>query len=280
MKPTLTLFSPAKINFFLRVLNKRSDGYHSIASLMQTIDLSDILYFTRSDEDQLTCSDPSISCDSSNLVSKAVELFRKKTGLKFKLKIHIKKNIAPQAGLAGGSSNAATTLWALNALSYYTVSEKTLQQWSSEIGSDIPFFFSFGTAYCTGKGELVKNLPPLPISQLYTLFKPVETLPTPLIYKELNLKTTSCHDPEQLLDKFYSGDPYYVNDLEEPSFRICPSLKKLKERLLDRGFKHIFMTGSGTGLICEGNDEQGTAFHLLTRCASTWYSPNPCPIPI
>lgn len=271
MNQTLTLFSPAKINFFLRVLNRRSDGYHNIASLFQAVDLGDVLHFTLSEQDKLTCTDTTIGCNSSNLISRAVDLFRRKTGLKFKIHIHLEKQIPQQSGLGGGSSNAATTLWALNVLHNQLATEESLQQWSSEIGSDIPFFFSHGTAYCTGRGECVRNLPIPPFSKRYTLVKPMEDLSTPVIFKALDLQTTSNHDPEDLLDSFYSGEPLYVNDLEEPSFRLCPTLKAFKQRLLAAGFKNVFMTGSGTGLICEGDGNQGIPVHLTARSAHSWY---------
>lgn len=270
-----TLFSPAKINFFLRVLNRRLDGYHNIASLFQTIDLGDILHFTLSEQDKLTCTDTTISCDSSNLVLRAVDLFRRKTGLNFKIHIHLEKHIPQQSGLGGGSSNAATTLWALNALHDHLVTEKSLQRWSGEIGSDIPFFFSHGTAYCSGKGECVQNLPLPPLPQSYALVKPMEALSTPVIFKALDLKTTSSHDPKDLLDSFYSGKPLYVNDLEAPSFHLCPTLKILKQHLLAAGFQNVFMTGSGTGLICEGDGNQGTPIHLTARSTDSWYT---CPM--
>ncbi|MFZ0564573.1 MAG: 4-(cytidine 5'-diphospho)-2-C-methyl-D-erythritol kinase [Chlamydiales bacterium] len=272
MTQTLTLFSPAKVNLFLRVLSRRPDGYHNIASLFQTIDLGDILHFTLSEEDRLTCQDSTIKCDETNLISRAVELFRQKTALKFKVQIHLEKSIPLQAGLGGGSSNAATTLWALNVLNGRIASPEDLKEWSSEIGSDIPFFFSQGTAYCTGRGERIQNLPSLPFSKTYSLVKPEESLSTPLIYKSLDLNTTSPHDPEDLLDRFYSGDPCYINDLEVPSFRLCPSLKRLKHQLLSLGCQNIFMTGSGTGLICEGGEKQGIPLRLITRSAGSWYT--------
>lgn len=143
---TIALFSPAKINLFLRVLGKRSDGYHEIASLFQAINLGDNLTFTLSEQDHLTCSDPHLPCDHTNLVIKAVHLFRKKTNLDTPVTIHLEKEIPSQAGLGGGSSNAATTLWALNALHNYPYTIGQLQIWSAEIGSDIPFFFLSGNS--------------------------------------------------------------------------------------------------------------------------------------
>src|SRR5258708_7003588 len=95
----LPLFSPAKINLFLHIVDRRPDGYHNLASLFQAIDLYDQIDLTLSDRDQLTCSDPNLPTDSSNLICKAAELFRRKTGLKFCFKAHLEKHIPAQAGL-------------------------------------------------------------------------------------------------------------------------------------------------------------------------------------
>ena len=157
----LTLFSPAKINLYLHVIKKRTDGYHDISSLFQAIDLGDTLHFEWSNHepDKLTCTDPNLTTDSSNLIMKAVLLFRQKTDWHHPVSIHLEKRIPIQSGLGGGSSNAATTLWALNEKAGRPASIEQLQTWSAEIGSDIPFFFSEGTAHCLGRGEEVKSIP-------------------------------------------------------------------------------------------------------------------------
>jgi 4-diphosphocytidyl-2-C-methyl-D-erythritol kinase len=137
----MRFFSPAKLNLFFRVLYKREDQYHEIASLFQAVSLGDFLSIEMSEEDVLSCNDLSLLCDRSNLIMKALDLFRKKTGIKIAVKVHLEKNIPLQSGLGGGSSNAATTLWGLNELCGRPASLRQLQNWSSEIGSDIPFFF-------------------------------------------------------------------------------------------------------------------------------------------
>jgi len=261
----LSLFSPAKINLFLRILRKRPDGFHELASLFQTINLGDTLTFSLADQDRLTCSDPALPCDHSNLVTKAVDLFRSKTGLQFSINIHLNKRIPIQAGLGGGSSNAATTLWALNALHNHPVSEKELQIWSAEIGSDIPFFFSCGTAYCTGRGENVRDLPPINLP-LLTVTKPKEGLSTPAIYNALKLNECSTHNPQELLESFYSDTPLFINDLERPAFRLCPPLQTLKKRLLCEG-QPVFMTGSGTAFVTVGSGEALS----ISRPSCSWY---------
>lgn len=248
----LTLNSPAKINLFLRVLRKREDGYHELASLFQTIDLCDKIHIELSTKDQFFCSDPSLPTDQTNLVIKALHLFRRKTGIEQPCNISLEKNIPQQAGLGGGSSNAATILWALNKLSGQPATDQQLSEWSSEIGSDIPFFLSTGTAYCTGRGENVRNLESLPHTELW-IAKPPFGLSTPHVYRHLNPAALPQRHPEQILDSFFNLSPIYFNDLEEAAFALSPEMLALKQLFLAEGFPHVLMCGSGSCFFLIGN---------------------------
>jgi len=154
----LELASPCKINLFLRILRKREDGYHELASMFQAISLHDDLSFTvlpdDAEEDQLECEDPNVPLDRSNLVLKAIDVFRKRTGRTEKFRVKLNKQVPVQAGLGGGSANAATALWGVNQLCGKIATNEELADFGAEIGSDISFFFSLGTAYCTGRGEV------------------------------------------------------------------------------------------------------------------------------
>lgn len=273
----LKLRSPAKINLFLRILRRRPDGYHDLASLFQTIDLFDTIHFSLSDKDELTCDQLNIPTDHSNLILRAAHLFRQKTGLKFGLKAHLEKIIPHEAGLGGGSSNAATTLWALNQLHSQPATLDELIAWSGEIGSDITFFLSQGTAYCTGRGEIMQMQEPLPGQKLW-IAKPKEGLSTPAVFKALDWSKILDRNPLSILQAFYQGQPDYFNDLEETSFRIKPSLNKVKERLLQEGFEKVVMTGSGTAFFCLGsvqpNPIQDVALYpvnFIQRPFHNWY---------
>ena len=265
---TLTLFSPAKVNLFLRIVGPRPDGYHDLASLFQTISLGDTLRFTLASHDHLTCTDPTIPVDGRNLVLKAADLFRKKTGLHFGVSVHLEKNIPSQAGLGGGSSNAATTLWALNQLHGCPATVADLQTWSAEIGSDIPFFFSCGTAYCTGRGEIVSNLPPLP-QQKVTIIKPAIGLPTPAVYARFRKLGLAEHptSPQEELRRFLAGELRHFNDLEAAAFAEEPSLAMLKRDLLASGFYTVLMAGSGSAFFCLGKaDRKPNPHHFQSEC--------------
>lgn len=274
----LTLFSPAKINLFLRIVSKRADGFHNLSSVFQTISLGDTVAIERHSEDQLTCSNPELPTDGTNLVLKATELFRRKTGLSHYFKIHLTKRIPMQAGLGGGSSNAATVLWACNQLAKSEINLNVLKEWGSEIGSDIPFFLSQGTAYCTGKGESVHHLPSLAAKQLW-IIKPAEGLSTPEVYRRFKLDPS--HSEKFLnrdLDLFLSGSLPHFNDLEAPAFEIRPELLKLKTTLLESGFDTVLMSGSGSSFFCMGQgkppaDSRIAAFSVKTinRSLNQWY---------
>ena len=178
----LSLQSPCKLNLFLRILKRRDNGFHDLASLFQAISLADHLHFSKLDswalKDELTCSDATLEIDDSNLVTRALNLMREKTGVNAYFKVHLEKNIPMQAGLGGGSGNAATAMYAFNNLCGSPASNDEMKKWSGEIGSDITFFFSTGTAYCTGRGEAVEPLPPLSDWEAIAVhvFKPDEGL--------------------------------------------------------------------------------------------------------
>jgi len=284
MKNSITLFSPAKLNLFLRVIRKRPDGYHELASLFQAIDLGDTITYTLTDgEDILYSTDPNLPHDSSNLIFKAATLFRKKTSFKCGLKVGLIKRIPIQAGLGGGSSNAATTLWALNQLTGNRYSTEELAEWSKELGSDITFFFSHGTAYCTGRGEEIHPInceidSGLPL----WLLKPKEGLSTPEVFKNFNLLSCSLKQPMELLNDFLGQTPCYVNDLESAAFKIMPRLQEIKRQLLEAGYQGVTMTGSGTALFCFGKNPpenfdsqifKGDIFQVnyLRRSTNNWY---------
>lgn len=262
----MQFFSPAKINLFLRVLRKRPDGYHDLSSLFQIIDLGDTIDIEFSNRDSLTCTDPSIPTDETNLILKATTLFRRKTGSKQGYKIHLDKHIPSQAGLGGGSSNAATTLWACNQLAGNIVTPELLKKWAGEIGSDVPVFFSHGTAHCTGRGERVHHLPPLGPQSLW-IVKPPIGLSTPEVFRKFRLN-----------DQGLAIGDYFLNDLERPAFELRPELKMLKESLLKSDFDTVLMTGSGSAFFCLGEGRPPAQMGLfmvqarfLNRTRCQWY---------
>ncbi|MBS0626049.1 MAG: 4-(cytidine 5'-diphospho)-2-C-methyl-D-erythritol kinase [Verrucomicrobia bacterium] len=271
----MLLYSPSKLNLFFRVLRKREDGYHEVASLFQAIDFCDRLEIEFSAKDLITCTDPTLDCGPTNLVWKAREEFRKNFPLP-PVHIHLHKKVPIQSGLGGGSGNAATVLWGLNALLNHPASEETLREIGARFGSDVSFFFSTGTAYCTGRGEKVNSLPPLP-TQTGWLAKPHFGLSTPLVYKHTKVDSLSPRDPLHALLLAKNGTPEYFNDLEVSSFTLEPRLIDLKIRLL-QSFQTVVMTGSGTAFFCLNGtppreDVNFYPFSFLQRSPERWYCP-------
>jgi 4-diphosphocytidyl-2-C-methyl-D-erythritol kinase len=259
-------FSPAKVNVFLRVLGKRADGFHEISSLFQAIDLGDEITVIPSSFDQFSTSLSSLPMDESNLVVKALALFRKKTGNSQCFHIHLDKKIPLQAGLGGGSSNAATTLWALANSTGNNLSQEELLELSQELGSDVSFFFSSGVAHVSGRGERLEDLPYgnfLP--SFFWIAKPSFGLATAAVYQAFTSSTTQ-------------NSSLFYNDLEEPAFSLEPSLKRLKKELLQMGFEQVVMSGSGSAFFCLGEVSsptyEGVEFfkvHPLKRASTQWY---------
>lgn len=149
----------AKINLGLKILGKRSDGYHDILSVVQGIDLADTLHFRPAQHSSMTCTDPEIPCNGDNLVLRAMALFSQRAPVSCRpLAVHLEKRVPAGAGLGGGSADAAATLRALNALHDKPLDAEGLRTLAAELGSDIPFLIEGGTAVMRGRGELLEPL--------------------------------------------------------------------------------------------------------------------------
>ncbi len=193
MGKIVTCLAPAKINLYLEISSKRSDGYHDIESVMQTVTLFDKLTFTKnstSEEKKITlsCSDDSIPCDSRNLVWRAAELLFDAAGVEeYDVCISLEKHIPSAAGLGGGSSDAAVTLTALNELYCLGLSNDTLRTIGGKLGADIPFLVEGGIAVTRGIGDVI-----LPCKQMPDCYIAVacagEGVSTPWAYKKLDEK--------------------------------------------------------------------------------------------
>jgi 4-diphosphocytidyl-2-C-methyl-D-erythritol kinase len=269
----ITLYSPAKANLFFHVLNKRSDGYHAIESLVQVFSLFDTLSISLTDEISSFSSNVDyLTFDSSNLIYRAIELFKLKTHLKFHVKVRLDKKIPIKSGLGGGSSNAATTLWGLNKLLSTSFSSNELAQMGKELGADVPLFFGPGRVFCQGIGE--KLTPVSYESKSYYLACPKNlSLSTPEVFKNLNLENRPF--PQ---DKINYYNPLTINHLESSAFNLCPALFELKQSLYALGFQKVMMTGSGSCFICSSNLKNpfllGVDFYHvlpLLREEKSWY---------
>lgn len=220
--------SYAKINWSLRITGRRADGFHDLETVFQTISLHDTLTFNKGDGLTLTCSDPTIPADASNLVLRAARA----AGADH-LAIHIDKRIPAGGGLGGGSSNAAATLVALG---------KPDPGIALSLGSDVPFFLVGGTAYATGRGEVLTPMPSMAGIPLL-LVLPDERVLT----KDAFARITRYSSPLGI--DAYRDFANFTNDFEEPVFAMLPRLGTLKQRLLDAGATWAGMSGSGSTLV-------------------------------
>ena len=221
----------AKINWTLRVTGRRADGFHDLETVFQTISLHDTLTFTPSDRLSLTCDDPTIPCDASNLVVRAAN------GAPYA--IHLEKRIPHGGGLGGGSSDAAATLIALH---------RADPAAALALGSDVPFFLVGGTAYATGRGEVLTPLRNRSGVALLLLF-PEERVMTAEAFRMLRRYSEPVG-----IERLREFDPLrdrelLINDFEEPVFEKLPSLRELKRRLYYAGARWAGMTGSGSTIV-------------------------------
>lgn len=227
------MLAHAKINWMLRVTNKRADGFHDLETIFQTISLHDTLTFTPSDQLTLTCDDPAIPVDETNLVIRAARAANATAA------IHLQKRIPHGGGLGGGSSDAAATLTALGA---------PRADLALSLGSDVPFFLLGGTAYATGRGEVLTPLRNRAGIALLLLF-PEERVLTPEAFRMLRK-----FSPPVGIERVREFDPLrdrelLINDFEEPVFEQLPALRELKRRLYYAGAQWAGMTGSGSTIV-------------------------------
>ncbi len=241
---TIKLTAPAKINLTLEVLDKRPDGYHNIKSIMQAVSLYDYLTINIEDSTQpeiiLDGSSDLIPYNEKNLVHKAAVKFMDKAGITDKkISFYIEKNIPVEAGLAGGSTDAAAAFYGLNELLDKPLSCAELEELCASIGSDLNFCLHGGCALCTGRGEQIKKLPP--ISSPVTLIKP---LGFGISAKEAYTKFALLPDKtirnysEKLMADFTRK--YMHNDLETAVIKDYKQLVEIKSKLPDS-----MMSGSG-----------------------------------
>ena len=246
MTEILHLESPAKVNLRLEILNKREDGYHELRTIFQKISLHDTLRFSLKDEKGIiiTTDRPGLPVGKDNLVHKAVQSMVKISGYRGGVHIQIKKRIPLGAGLGGGSSNAATTLKAMNQLLKLKMSKKKLRQMGLGIGADVPFFLLKGAAMGSGIGERLRKIE-LPVLW-YGLIYPNFEVSTRWAYQNFVLTNQRIHFNLHKLTKTSNGiSRILLNHLEEVVSKKYPQIDIMKKILFSVGALGALMTGSG-----------------------------------
>jgi len=251
-------YAPAKINLLLRVLRKRPDGYHDLASVMQQISIYDeIEYSLQQKGITLHCPGTDLPTNEQNLIYRAAQTIFNHTGYRNGVEIILNKYIPSAAGLGGGSSDAAATLMTLNDLCSLGLSKTELMKLGAKLGADVPFFIFGSSAFATGIGDKLQTLPDLPQINM-VLINPTFPLSTKTVYENLNLALTKKKN-NYSIPRFYAlGDVIRElhNDLEAVSLKMHPELNDLKQILMKEGALGALMSGSGPTLFGIFADEK------------------------
>ena len=279
----LTILAPAKLNLTLEVLGKRTDGYHEIRSLAQTISLCDILSFEPATGTSLECNEASLQNDD-NLVLHAAELLKETYGYRGGSRIKLEKNIPWSAGLGGGSSDAAATLLALNLLWQLQLKTTNLLELAAQLGSDVPFFIYKGTALLEGRGEKITPLLPTSAKNWFVLLVPPlskmldKTKKAYSLLKESHFTTgqSTTKAAEQWIRRRQISPPLLCNVFDSVAFNIFPELNVYWKYFEQAGATHIHLAGSGPTLFAPFDGEsharevhqylagQGIASHIVS----------------
>jgi 4-diphosphocytidyl-2-C-methyl-D-erythritol kinase len=258
--------APAKVNLTLRVIGRRDDGFHEIESLMCPVSIFDTLEISLREEGGLEfeCSDAALPLGDDNLVVRAAKLFCGACGIEPNLRIVLRKQIPHGAGLGGGSSDAATTLIALNRLLQTELTRDALAAMAADLGSDVPFFIYQSAAMIRGRGERVESVA-FPHELPLLLIKPPFSVPTPWAYQRWS---NSQHIPGiRYAEQEFSWGAL-VNDLERPVFEKYIFLADLKMWLLAQPeVAGALMSGSGSTVFAVLHD-QNAANALGVRIAA------------
>ncbi len=274
-----SLPSYAKINWSLRVLSKRGDGYHEVETVLQTVSLKDNLGFALGPDRNITliCNDPEIPTDESNLIVKAAHELRKLSGVTIGACLQLEKQIPAKAGLGGASSNAAVALMGLARLWNLDVPLAEFEKIGATLGTDVPFFFHGGCALATGTGASIKRLPD---GKQYSLIiiTPGAGISTAEAYQALDSVTLTSNSAESMLsisrraanladfDQERARD-YLENDFECVIFDIEPETDRARTALMKAGAFGVLLAGSGSSVfgMFENKEAQNRALKEIQR---------------
>ncbi len=246
MKSLYDICAPAKLNLFLHITGRRSDGYHLLQSVFMLIDWCDTLHFDLRADGQISREDLAAPLPLDDLVVRAARALKIASGSPLGVHIGIEKCIPAQAGMGGGSSDAASTLLALNRLWRLNFSLEKLIKIGLQLGADVPFFLGGHNAWVEGIGE--KMDPVVLPSGRFLVVKPVEGLETRLIFSDPALK----RDSETAIISGFAANAFGFgrNDLQSVAQRLCPGVTQALEWLASRGLSGR-MTGSGSAVFAQ-----------------------------
>ncbi len=250
-----SLPSFAKINLHLEILGKRTDGFHELCTVFQAVSLHDVIRFEPSDTLTLSCSDRRIPTDDRNLILKAANALRQRSGNPYGAKIYLEKRIPSPGGLGGGSSNAAIALIGLDRLWKTDVGRSELLEMGAGLGSDVPFFFYGGTALGTGRGDHIEPLDDI-LDECLLIVTPSVRVSTRDAFDRIEARNLTNDDPKRILQNcrfdaksFDLRQTALKNDFEASVFDAEPDIRRVKETLLSHGAVRAMLSGSGASVF-------------------------------
>jgi 4-diphosphocytidyl-2-C-methyl-D-erythritol kinase len=250
----MRVLAPAKINLYLRITGRRPDGYHLLDSLMIPVSLYDEIEVevgSGQPEIIVTCDDPAIPGNETNLAYKAAALLCREAGVSTRVSLHLRKRIPAGAGLGGGSSDAAAVLKSVNMLLSLGLTEAQLGALAARLGADVPFFIPCRPARVEGIGEILTAVPALPWRWLVIVVPPFG-VSTPWAYHrfdELSLAEMPSTPPGRDRAGHWPPPGFLVNDLERAVLSAYPLIGQLKNQLLSFGAEGALMSGSGSAVF-------------------------------
>lgn len=253
----------AKVNLSLDIVGRRADGYHELASVMQTLSLGDVVEVRPARETSVWASDADLPCDESNLAWRAWRLLADEFELDGGVEIRLEKQIPLGGGMAGGSTDAAQVLLAVNELYDLRLRQDELVQRAVRLGADVPFCLVGGTALAEGVGEKLTELAPCPELRL-VLVHPGFAVPTPAVYRRYDeLGVEQSNYTADVLAALNGGNPAEIalslgNALEAPAFDLYPKLARLKAEMAALGLVPL-LSGSGATVFGVARDKKHAA---------------------
>ena len=262
----------AKINLGLDVLRRRENGYHEVKMVMQTVNLYDTLVFTKREDTtiSITTNTGELPLDENNLIYKAAKILFMHVRREYGTDIHLEKRIPIAAGMAGGSTDAAATLLALNSLYEFGLTKEELANLGVKIGADVPYCIYGGTYLSEGIGEILTKLPDTPDCYI-VIAKPEIGVSTKYVYENLHIETVKEHpDIDGMVKAIYEQKIDGViekmgNVLETVTIKRYPEIEIMKQSLLADGAENALMSGSGPtvfGIFKEENKAKHALFNL------------------
>lgn len=279
----ITELAPAKLNLTLDVGARRPDGYHDITSIMQSAALYDVvsLYFSEAGGITIECPGTDLPTGPDNLAWKAADVFFRETNIsRTGISIRLEKKIPSQAGLGGGSSDAAAVLRGMRRLFHVDVSDESLESMAARVGSDVPYCIRGGTALAQGRGERLTVLPALPMCW-FVIVKPPVANSTAAMYRKLDeISISGRPDSDKMVDALKNGDLAQicrlVGNVFEQALPPDSEVFAIRRQLSELGADAACMTGSGSavmGLFRQEETARLAARELQKAYPLTFFAP-------